>query len=344
MGLFDKIKNKVASVTGQPEQEQQQYAQQPQYAAPESESVDDNDDDDNDNDDHDTEYDAREVDEWGGWDPNDWQTFHYRNNAVSQAANEGGEDAANAKCREFGLRDYEHLSAVSSTFQRHFGEQQAFMQAAMNAVMQQQRETLGAAAQSNQAIFEPVEGVNLELYATTQAKAATTGGDMAKWGQVLAAAGCDQAKWERVSAEWNRRMSGQAADMNATMALLTEYSKYFGQAGQGQYGAAAAANAGQAGVLGDNTGAVGAAPCTLERYAEIGGAQSAWAQQGRDVNAMLTQQFGMNALDWSNLSQYWSAQFSSDYTIAGRYAELMEHYTQQYLGAGGANLDSDIDI
>jgi hypothetical protein len=342
MGLFDKIKNKVASVTGQPEQEQQ-YAQQ--YAAPESETVDDNNDDDNDkrDDDHDTEYDAREVDEWGGWDPNDWQTFHFRSNAVSQAANEGGEDAANAKAREFGLRDWDHLSAVGATFYRHFGEQQAFTQAAMNAVMQQQRETLGAAAQSNQAIFEPVEGVNLELYATTQAKAATTG-DMAKWGQILASAGFDQAKWERVSAEWNRRMSGQAADMNATMALLTEYSKYFGQAGQGQYGAAAAANAGQAGVLGDNTGAVGAAPCTLERYAEIGGAQSAWAQQGRDVNAMLTQQFGMNALDWSNLSQYWSAQLSSDYTIGGRYTELMEHYTQQYLAAGGANLDSDIEI
>ena len=45
----------------------------------------------------------------------------------------------------------------------------------------------------------------------------------------------------------------------------------------------------------------------LERYAEIMGAQSAWAQQGRDVNAMLKKQFNMSALDFSNISQYWSA-------------------------------------
>jgi hypothetical protein len=68
--------------------------------------------------------------------------------------------------------------------------------------------------------------------------------------------------------------------MNATMALLTEYSKYFGQAGQGQYGEAAAANAANNGALNAGGGAVGAAPRALERYAEIGGAQSAWAQQG----------------------------------------------------------------
>jgi len=332
MGLFDKMKNKVAQMTGQQAQQQQPQPAPQQYADPQYEEPADDDQDDGD------------ADDWGGWDPNDWQTYWYRLKAIEQAGNDNGDDACDAKCREYGLRDFSHMQRVRDTFTRHFGDRHEFTQAAMQANTQHSREVMGAAAQANQAIFEPVEGVNLELYATTQAKAATIGGDMSKWGQILAQAGFDQAKWERVSAEWNRRMSGQAGDMNATMALMTEYGKYFGQAGQGQYGASAAANAGRAGNLNDGSGAVGGEPCTLERYAEIGGAQSAWAQQGRDVNAMLQQQFGMNALDWSNISQYWSAQFMADYRIAARYGDLMTHYTQQYMAQGGGGPDSDLDI
>ncbi|MBA2539865.1 MAG: hypothetical protein H0V17_09545 [Deltaproteobacteria bacterium] len=339
MGLFDKMKNKVAQMTGQqaePEAQQQHQHQQPQYAAPEPEPEQDDDADE----------DADEADDWGGWDPNDHQGYWRRLKQIETAGNNGGDEACDAKCRELGLRDYSHMQRVRDTFQKHFGDNHDFSQAAVQAAMQEQRDAMGSAASQNQEIFAPVEGVTLEHYATTQAKAATIGGDMGKWSQILQEAGFDQAKWERVSGEWTRRMSGQASgDMNATMALLTEYSKYFGQAGQGQYGATAAANAGGAGVYSAaGGGAVGAEPCTLERYAEIGGAQSAWAQQGRDVNAMLQQQFGMNALDWSNISQYWSAKFMADYRIAGRYGDLLTHYTEQYMAAGGGNPDSDIDI
>lgn len=331
MGLFDKMKNKVAQMTNQ----QPQQPQQPQYAEPQEPQEEEEEE----------SHDQEEADDWGGWDPNDWQGFWYRLKAIEQAGNQGGDDACDAKAREFGLRDWSHMQRVRETFTKYFGDRHEFMQAAFQANTQATREVHAAASAANQEIFAPVEGVDLQLYATTQAKAATIGNDMGKWGQILAQAGMDQAKWERVSAEWNRRMSGQATgDMNATMALLTEYGKFFGQAGQGQYGATAAANAGVAGNLNDGSGAVGGEPCTLERYAEIGGAQSAWAQQGRDVNAMLQQQFGMNALDWSNISQYWSAKFMSDYRIAARYGDLMTHYTQQYMAAGGGGQDNDIDI
>ncbi len=335
MGLFDKMKNKVASIAGQATQQpppQQQYQAPPEEPAYEEAE----------------EEDQEDADDWGGWDPNDWQGYWYRLKAIEMAGNQGGDEACDAKCREYGLRDYSHMQRVRDTFTKHFGDRHEFTQAAMQANTQATREVHAAAASANQEIFAPVEGVNLELYATTQAKAATIGNDMGKWSQILAQAGFDQAKWERVSAEWNRRMSGQATgDMSATMALLTEYGKYFGQAGQGQYGASAVANAGVAGNLNDGSGAVGGEPCTLERYAEIGGAQSAWAQQGRDVNAMLSQQFGMNALDWSNISQYWSAKFMEDYRIAARYGDLLTHYTEQYTvrsAAGGGGQDNDIDI
>ncbi len=340
MGLFDKMKNKVAQVTQQqpPQQEAQpQYQQQAQHAEEHDDSdteIDQTDDDDSD---------GSETDDWGGWDPNDFQGYWYRLKAIEQAGNDNGDDACDAKCREFGLADFSHMQRVRDTFSRHFGERHEFTQAALQANTQHTREVMAAASQANQAIFEPVEGVTLELYATTQAKAATIGGDMSKWGQILAAAGFDQAKWERVSNEGNRRMSGQAGDMNATMALMTEYGKYFGQAGQGQYGAAAAANAGQAGNLNDGSGAVGGEPCSLERYAEIGGAQSAWAQQGRDVNAMLQQQFGMNALDWSNLSQFWSAKIAGDYRIGLQCSEMQTKYEEQYKAHGGS-FDDDHNV
>lgn len=332
MGLFDKLKNAVKGATTAATPPQP--PQQPQYAQPEPEPEPEDVDDD--------AGDDGEADDWGGWNPNDHEEFWYRLKAIELAGNQGGDDACDAKCREFGLRDWSHMQRVRETFNRHFGHMHEFVQAAMNANSRAAREQFAGAAAANSHLLEPVEGIDLKTYAFTQARAASIGNDMGKWGQILAESGLDQAKWERVSAEWNRRMSGQAGDQNATMAVVMEYGKYFGMAGQGQFGAAAAANAGQAGILNQGQGATGAAPMSLERYAEIGGAQAAWAQQGRDVNAMLQQQFGMNALDWSNASQYWSAKIGGDYRVGLQYADLMQKYQAQY-SAGGGGHDDDLN-
>ncbi len=337
MGLFDKLKGivKGAQDAAQPQQQQaQQQPPQQQYQAqsePEPEDVEEEEQDDS------------ESDDWGGWDPHNHEEFWFRLKAIEKAGNDGGDDACDAKCREYGIRDWGHMGRVRDTFNQHFGHTHEFVQAAMNAGTRQAREQFGAAAAANPQILEPVEGVDIKTYSFTQARAMGVGNDMGKWAAILAENGMDQAKWDRVNTEWQRRMSGQAGDMNATMALMTEYGKYFGMAQQGQFGASAAANAGQAGTLNQGQGAVGAEPCTLERYAEIGGAQSAWSQQGRDVNAMLQQQFGMNALDWSNLSQYWSAKIGGDYRIGLRYSELQTHYEQQYKAQGGS-LDDDLSV
>jgi hypothetical protein len=340
MGLFDKLKGivKGAQDAAQPQQAQQQQPQpQQQQAQPQPQHHDEPEEEDVE------EHDDSEADDWGGWDPHNHEEFWFRLKAIEKAGNDNGDDACDAKCREYGLRDWRHMSRVRDTFNRHFGHTHEFVQAAMNAGNRQAREQFGAAAAANPAILEPVEGIDIKTYSFTQARAMGVGNDMGKWAAILAENGMDQAKWDRVNGEWQRRMSGQAGDMNATMALMTEYGKYFGMAQQGQFGAAAAANAGQAGTLNQGQGAVGAEPCTLERYAEIGGAQSAWAQQGRDVNAMLQQQFGMNALDWSNLSQYWSAKIGGDYRIGLRYSELQTHYEQQYKAQGGS-FDDDLNV
>ncbi|CAN5919132.1 hypothetical protein BH11MYX3_BH11MYX3_39950 [soil metagenome] len=332
MGLFDKLKGIVKGTQDAAAAQQQQQAQPPQ---PEQTEPDEDEDED-----HTEEDDHSESDDWGGWNPNDHEEFWFRLKAIEKAGNDGGDDACDAKCREYGISNWAHMGRVRDTFNRHFGHLHDFIQAAMNAGSRQAREQLGAA---NPQILEPVEGIDLKTYSFTQARAMGVGNDLGKWAAILAENGMDQAKWDRVNTEWQRRMSGQGGDMNATMALMTEYGKYFGMAQQGQFGASAAANAGQAGNLDHGQDAVGDEPCTLERYAEIGGAQSAWSQQGRDVNAMLQQQFGMNALDWSNLSQFWSAKIAGDYRIGLQYSEMQTKFEEQYKAQGGSFAD-DLDV
>jgi hypothetical protein len=183
-------------------------------------------------------------------------------------------------------------------------------------------------ADDHNPILQPVEGISLEAYATTQARAASMGADTSKWPQILAQAGMDQAKWERVSAEWTRRMSGQAGDMNAAMAVITAYGAHYAKA-QGQTAAPKVTPAASAPPAGEE-------PCTLEYYAEVMGAQTVWNQQGRDVATMLRKQFGLTANDFAALSQYWSARIGADYHIAVRLDELQSRYVQDYLSDSGA--------
>jgi hypothetical protein len=338
MGFMDKLKGKLESKLGgnQPQQAAPEpEEQEEQEATAEDESYDDGGSSDEDG----------EADDWGGMNPNDHEELWYRVKTVEWVGNQQGEEAMDAKCREYGLRDWAHLTRVRETFTRHFGHTHEFQQAMYNGATRQGRDMVQGAGASNQQLFEPIEGVDIKTYATVQANAARVGNDMNAWRQMLGQFGLDEAKWARVNEGWQTRMSGAGtSDPMATMALMTEYGKAFGQAGQGQYGAAAAANAGQAGLLNQGQGATGAAPVSLEKYAEIMGAQSAWAQQGKDVNAMLQKQFGISALDYSNISQYWSAEIQRDYRIALQLGDLQTQYTERYMGAGGGGADDDLSV
>ena len=333
MGFLDKLKGKLGVNTPQAEMPQQSAApaEEPEQEEEEQDSSSSSDDD--------------EADDWGGWDPNNHEEFWYRVKSVEWAGNQNGDDAADAKAREYGLRDYAHLRRVSDTFNKHFAHTHEFMQSAYNASSRQGREMVQSAGAANTQLLEPIEGVDIKMYAGVQARAGTVGNAPGAFAKLLAEFGMDEAKWARVSDGWNTRMSGAGtSDPMATMALMTEYGKAFGQAGQGQYGASAAANAGQAGLLNTGQGATGAEPVTLERYSEIAGAQSAWAQQGKDVNAMLQKQFGITAIDWSNMSQYWSAEFQRDYRIAIQHSDLSTKYTERYMAAGGGRPDDDLSV
>jgi len=205
--------------------------------------------------------------------------------------------------------------------------QSGFVQSTMQSAMQQHQNSVNNAVAANPALMAPIEGVTIEQYAQVCAAAAANQ-NPAAYQQLLAQHGMDQAKYDRVAAGWNARMRD-----DHTYALTTIYGRAFGGAGQGQFGAAGAAGAGSLGQVaatGAGAGVASGEPCTWDKYNEIGGAQRAWAQSGKDVNAMLKQQFNVSAIDWSNMSQYWMARMMTDGQKMMEMNTLQEQWAARY--------------
>jgi hypothetical protein len=205
--------------------------------------------------------------------------------------------------------------------------QNAMVQGAMQNAMHQQQQNVNNAVAANPALTAPIEGVTIEQYAQVCAAAAANQNPGA-FQQLLAQHGMDQAKYDRVAAGWQSRMRD-----DSTFALSTIYGRAFGGAGQGQFGGAGAAGAGalgQVGATGMGANVAGGEPVSWDKYNEIGGAQRAWAQSGKDVNAMLKQQFGISAIDWSNMSQYWMARMMTDGQKMMEMNTLQEQWAARY--------------
>lgn len=208
--------------------------------------------------------------------------------------------------------------------------QNAMVQQAMVGAQAQHNASVNAAVAANPALTAPIEGVTIEQYAQLCAQAAANQAPGA-FEQILAQAGMDRAKYDRVAAGWNARMRD-----DTTFALTTIYGRAFGGAGTGQFGGAGAAGAGSlaaTGATGMAQGVAGGEPVSWEKYNEIGGAQRAWSQSGKDVNAMLQKTFGVSALDWSNMSQYWMARMMSDPQKMMEMNTLQEQWAARYATA-----------
>lgn len=66
----------------------------------------------------------------------------------------------------------------------------------------------------------------------------------------------------------------------------------------------------------------GEPPCTFEQYVDATSAQSAWAQQGKDMNAGLQEHFGIDSVGFGAWASYWGAMMAADPDTAMRFAEL----------------------
>ncbi len=284
---------------------------------------------------------AHTPDFWGGWDPNDLETFVARSSQMNAARNTGDQAQIAALLAEWGLADLNSWDAVENTYIKHYNDDPRYTQAQVNLAMNQQKAEMAAAVSPEQ--LAPCEGVDIQTYATVMARKMQLT-DPSQVHALLAEYGLDEARFNLADQQWQARMR-QADDPMAMAAIATEYGKHFAAAGQGQYGAAgqAAAPGMEMNAAAGAAPAAGAEPCTLERYAEIQAAQTVWSQQGQDVNAMLQQVFGMTAMDWSNMGAYWSQKFMSDYTLMEKMMKIQEQYEAKYR-AGSAGPDDDLSI
>jgi hypothetical protein len=287
------------------------------------------------------------TDEWGPVAAKDIDSFWHHKTEFDMLQS-GDPLAAEQKIQGFGYRDVGHLFQVETTFLKHFGtpshgpqlddmvwDADVVSKAAMAGAMRFNQSQQSAAIAANPELLAPVEGVDLETYATVAA-AAASGLPQDQFAALLAKHGMDVPKWTRVNGAWTDRMSKDTSG-----AIAMAYSRAFGSAGQGQYGAAGAAGAATLGG-GSVQAAAGGEPMPFERYCEIQGAMSAWSTNGLDVNAMLKHTFDMNAQDWSMASMWWMTHMQSDLSYFTKWEALTKKYEEQY--GANANKGADDDL
>jgi ribosomal protein L37AE/L43A len=261
-------------------------------------------------------------DDYGPFRPDQVEDFYYTAYMLDDSRN----DAPRFRelLAKFGYRDNTQFERVRLTFNRHVDPATVMnlAQVQLNARNRASRDQMAAKEAGAGELLAPIEGVTIEQYAALAAQAARNL-PPAEYQRLLAQHQLDQAKFDRVSKAWTARMS-----QDTTFALMNIYSKAFGSAGAGQYGAA-----GQAGVAEAAGGAPAFNPATVsfETYCEIMGAQAAWSSQGKDVNAMLKKVFNMTALDYSNVSQYWSPKMMTDMSLAMKMSDLMMRAQQKHM-------------
>jgi hypothetical protein len=246
----------------------------------------------------------------------------------------------------YGYRDWVDWHYTKMTFIKHYGtgdpngplahwtiEGPNTAQLMMNASMRLHQKKAQETANANPELLAPVEGVTIEQYAQISANIGRCNGteEMARF---LAGFGLDMAKWERANKGWTAKMS---TDTTGTIGLA--FSKAFTSAGSASMGGpqAGAAMPGMGGAVGQAP--AGAEPVSFEKYCEMSGAMAAWAEQGKDVNAMLKEKFNVLAADFSNISMYWSQKAMTDFSLIEKQSRTIDQYKARY-----AEPDPDADL
>ncbi len=289
------------------------------------------------------------ADEWGpaGEGPTDDALVSFLHHKLAfELEAQGDPEAAEQKLVGFGYRDAGHFFMVSTTVLKHFADfsgpnledgtfgSQRFMSASMKASQRLHRGNMAAAQAADPTLTAPFEGTTMEQYAQLQAQLIHLG--QAEQTAFLAKNGFDMAKWQRVSNEWNDRMS-----KDTTHTLTTIYGQAFTGAGAGQFGKAAAAHSATGF---DGTAAGGEAPMPFEKTCEIQGAMQAWSKTGQDVNALLNQTFKMNAADFAAVHSWWLSQLTADVARFPEYTRLTGLAEEKYSTGAPAKPDADLSF
>jgi hypothetical protein len=250
--------------------------------------------------------------------------------AHMQAIERAGEDPAREHelCIQFGYQDISHFRRVRATFLKYWGDpndhhelryfawkEPEFSQALMVSMQAQGARDAEAALARDPALAAPEEGLSLERYGWVCAQVAGRQVAMPELQRILAAVGLDVPTWERVNKAWAARMSRDASGT-----LTTLFTKAF-----------------QAGSAGGQPG--GGEPMSLARYAEIAAVTGAWAEEGKNVDAMLHQTYRITSGDLATAGIYWQQRFLTDVRLLGEYDRLMEEHRSKH-----ARHDPDADL
>lgn len=168
-------------------------------------------------------------------------------------------------------------------------------------------------------ILDPVEGITLDQWASTNAKLAS--GTATE--EAIKAIGVDMPKWDRVNAEWLTRMSN-----DTTFTISQKYAAAFNQNASGNLGSGSQ-------VTGDSF--------PFEKYVECMVAQDVLGKQGRDAQDVL-KDFGLTVADYSNISSYWSGKMMTDFSLASRMMQLDAEFRQKYASMAPPDANKDIEF
>ena len=164
---------------------------------------------------------------------------------------------------------------------------------------------------SPQELLSPIGGVSIELYAQLSSRQASLPpGDFQS---LLAQHRLDLATFNRAAQGWQERMRDDPS-FTVTQAYSRAFTSAPAPSPQGP-------------------GSPQAPPpreMSFELYCEILGAQNAWTRQGKDVNAMLKQVFGLTAVEFATASAPWSTRMMTDPSLAMRMMPLMQQGEQKH--------------
>jgi hypothetical protein len=105
---------------------------------------------------------------------------------------------------------------------------------------------------------------------------------------------------------------------------------------------AAAFNTTATGNLGSGAG-ISADSIPFEKYVESMVAQDVLGKQGRDAQDVL-KDFGMTVADYSNVSSYWTGKMMSDFSLAGKMAQLDAEFRKKYENMKGGDAHGDLEF
>ena len=150
--------------------------------------------------------------------------------------------------------------------------------------------------------------------------------------EVLQIVGVEKPVWDKVSAEWNARMS-----QDTTFAISKVYGDAFTNSNIGKFADAGASGAPSGA---SNSEATEKAMNDFDLYVKIMCHQNAGSAQGKDANSIL-EQYGISVNDWSSIGAHWAAQMGTDLTLASKMPELMAKYNAEF---ATGNVGEDISF